>query len=281
MDTEKTGSFIREPAISEEALKQRIEYLIGTVPLNEHTVVERTLHFDELGNNLDFVRSKKELEASLNHQIDTQATVTLRYNPSWRVFDARKLTFALPGTSSLTANLTLDTDAGEYASSLYDDQTEQEIARKPVQPSTVGTLLTTAGLSPEVVASTQSELLAELFQTARHDDELTIKQSAVLMESEMTELLSSACYVERTQTYSADEITDIIHFVTEINSADSSHARVISVINSQHGSTITGEERSINHATGESTARGMTFDYDTIEKMLSHVNRVIAATENH
>jgi hypothetical protein len=280
MNVDKNGSYLNEPSISEEALKKRIEFLVGSVPLNEKTVVERTVQLNDIDQDLDFLRSKKELEASLAHQIDASAVITLRYNPQIRAFEISELIFGLPGTTSLTANLSLDSDTGEYSSCLYASDTDQ-IARAPVQATTINTLLSTSGLETKVDASTQSELLAELFQTAQLEDELIIRQKATLFESELTDGIVGICSVERVQTYSKDEIIDVIHFMNEVHTDTSRHARVLSVINSHHGSTISAKEVNEDSLADVQSERTLSFDYNTIEKMLADIDRVTASVEQN
>lgn len=288
MNTDQNGSYLREPSISEGALKRRIETLIGRIPINQKTVVERTV---ALGNaeveDIDVLRATKEIEASLGHQIIKQAKVEMRFNPAWSSFEVGKLTFALPGTELLSGNLELDPDSGTYAAYLYDKETEKPIARRPVQPSTVESLLRNDAFIKNVTATTQEELLLELFQdTSVLDSELTIRQSAKLIEetvvSEDPDLdpVDMLCSIEREQTYGSDEMLDVVRFITEVITLDASHARILTIYNSQHGSTITGEEVSFDNVTRKpGQPRGITFDYDTIEKLLAHVGRAEAAAD--
>ncbi len=273
MNTDKNGSYIREPSISEGELKTRIEELMSEVPLNANTVVERNLMLDEQVPDINVVRAKKELEASLGHQINGRMSVTMRYNPTWNTFDVSQLRFALPGTSSLTAHADYDPESDSYSSYLFDDVSKKQMARKPIQTSTINTLLESDGFMSNVRATSHKELLAELFQAAPADMELTIRQSATLIEEELSEDVYGICTVERTQTYSEDDILDVIEFVTQVCLTDSTHARAIKVITSQHGSTITGEEITKDELTEKTTLRSIDFDYDMLEKLLGHVDK--------
>lgn len=279
MNTEKNGSFLREPSVSEGELKARIEALIADVPLNGNTVVERNISLDGEVSDIDMLRAKKELEASLGHQISDRMTVRMRYNPNWQAFDIRHLRFALPGTTALTAHADFDPESDSYSSYLLDADTKKQIARKPVQTSTIRTLVENDGFISNVTATTQSELLMQLMQAAPTDMELTIRQSAVLIEEEVSDDIYGMCSIERTQTYSEDDILDVIEFTNQVCMTDSKHARVIKVINSQHGSTITGEETSEDEITGETTFRHIEFDYDMLEKLLGQVDKAQAALQ--
>ena len=111
MNADKGGSYLREPSISEGELKSRIEALIADAPLNEHTVVERRLSIDDEVTDLNLVRARKEIEASLGHRIADEVRVTMRFNPAWSTFDVRQLEFALPGTESLIARADYDPES--------------------------------------------------------------------------------------------------------------------------------------------------------------------------
>jgi hypothetical protein len=277
MNTEKNGSFVREPSISEGALKSRIEALIADVPLNRNTVVERNLTIGGEVASIDQMRAKKELEASLGHQVGDSMSVTMRYNPNWEAFDIHTVEFALPGTTDLTAHADFDPESDSYSSYLFDADTKKQIARKPVQTSTIRTLVETDGFISNVTATTQSELLIQLMQAAPTNMELTIRQSAILIEEEVSEDIYGACTIERTQTYSEDDILDVIEFTNQVCMPDSKHARVIKVITSQHGSTITGEETSEDETTGKATFRHIDFDYEMLEKLIGQVDKAQAA----
>ncbi len=288
MNTDQNGSYLREPSVSEGALKRRIETLIGRIPINEKTVVERTVMLGSAEiEDIDVLRATKEVEASLGHQIIKQAKVEMRFNPSWSSFEVSKLTFALPGTELLSGNLELDPDSGSYAAYLYDKETEKPIARNPVQPSTVESLLRNDTFIRNVTATTQEELLLELLQdTSVFDSQLTIRQSATLIEETIAsdepnlDSVDMLCSIEREQTYGSDEMLDVIRFINEVITLDASHARILTVYNSQHGSTITGEEVSFDNITRKpEQPRSVTFDYDTIEKLLAHVGRAEAAVD--
>lgn len=279
MNTDKNGSYLREPSISEDALKSRVEGLMADVPLNANTVVERNLSLDTEVSDINTVRAKKELEASLGHQIGERISVTMRYNPTWQTFDVSQLQFALPGTSSLTAHADFDPESDSYSSHLYDIATKQQIARKPIQTSTIKTLLENDGFISNFTATTHSGLLAELFQAAPTNMELTIRQKATLIEEELSDEVYGLCTIERTQTYSEDDILDVIEFANQVCMTDSKHARVIKVITSQHGSTITGEEINEDETTQETTIRQIDFDYEMLEKLLSHVDKAQAALD--
>lgn len=277
MNTEENGSFLREPSVSERELKSRIEALITEVPLNANTVVERNLTIGSEISDINTIRAKKELEASLGHQVGERISVTMRYNPNWQTFDVSQLRFALPGTSSLTAHADFDPESDSYSSYLYDSDNKQQIARKPIQTSTVKTLVENDGFISNVTATTHGQLLAELFLAAPTDMELTIRQSAVLIEEALSDDVYGICTIERTQTYSEDDILDVIEFANQVCMTDSKHARIVKVITSQHGSTITGEETDYDEIAEKTTLRHIDFDYEMLEKLLSHVDKAQAA----
>jgi hypothetical protein len=274
MNIDKNGSYLREPSVSEEALRQRIESLIGDIPLNTRTAVERSVMLTESVDEIALLRSKKELEASLNHRVDNRVMVTMGYNPTWQIFDIQKVQFDLQGTSSITGNLEYDAENDLYSACLYDKENRQQIPREPVRPSTVsGLLATKEGFKSRIQATTQSELLMELFDSIEADTEITIRQQATLFDEEIADDLYGVCWIERTQTVGSQDIVDVIRFVNETHTGDSSHARVISVINSQHGSVLQGEEVNQHHESGNSSRSSIEFDYETIEKLLGHVEK--------
>src|SRR5690606_11241525 len=127
---DKVGSYLREPSVSEGALKSSIEELAAQIPFNETTTLGRSLTLDHDVKSIDLIRARKELEASLGHQINGRISVTMRYNPNWQSFDVSAIQFALPGTSSLAAHAVFDPETDSFSSYLYDSETEQEIARK-------------------------------------------------------------------------------------------------------------------------------------------------------
>jgi len=273
MNVDKDGSYLREPSVSEGELKARIEALAADTPFNDSTVLERSLTLESDVASIDMLRAKKELEASLGHQIDNRLSVSMRYNPNWQTFDVREVRFALPGTISLTANASYDPGSDTFSSYLYDSVTEQQIARGPIQTSTIGTLLQSDGIHATFSASNHTELMANLYQTASPDMSVTIHQLTTLIDEEVTEDLHSTYSIERTQTFSDDDILDVIEFVETIDQPTVSHARVISVLTSQNGSTITAEQVTHNHATEENTHQQIEFDYETLEKLLKHVDK--------
>jgi hypothetical protein len=197
----------------------------------------------------------------------------MRFNPNWQTFDVKEIQFALPGTISLTANAVYDPGSDTFSSYLYDSQTEQQIARGPIQASTIGTLLQSDGIHTSFSASNHNELMANLYQTASPDMHVTIHQLTALIDEEVAEDLHSSYTVERTQTFSDDDILDVIEFVEAINQPTVSYARVISVLTSQNGSTITAEQVTHNHETDENTHQQIELDYETLEKLLKHVDK--------
>ena len=277
MNADKGGSYLREPSISEGELKSRIEALIADAPLNEHTVVERRLSIDDEVTDLNLVRARKEIEASLGHRIADEVRVTMRFNPAWSTFDVRQLEFALPGTESLIARADYDPESDSYASYLYDEYDQdpkkrQQLARKPIQTSTIAALLQNDPIVRSVTAETQSELLIELFQSTRSMD-LTIRQSAVLFEEEMPGEVFGSCSIERTQEYGENDILDVIKFINQIQMPESAHARVVTIYSSQHGSSITAEELSEDSLRDTATKRTIEFDYETLEKLIAQVDK--------
>lgn len=272
MNADKDGSYLREPSVSEGELKARIEALMADIPLNNKTVIERNLILDNEVADISTVRAKKELEASLGHQIDPRLSITMKYNPNWQTFDISHVRFALPGTTSLTANAIYDAGSDSFASFLYDEVSEQQIARKPIQPSTIGTLLQNDNFLAHTTVTSQSELLAQLFMSSPVDMELTIRQSAVLSDEQIDEDTYAVCTIERTQTYGQQDILDVIEFTNEIHVGEAKFARVISVITSEHGSTIRGEELKYDPTTGQTIPHNIEFDYETLEKLLSQID---------
>ena len=275
MTVDSGGSYLREPSVSERALQLKLEALATALPLNDKAMIERSTAFDEsLSDDIDFYRSKKELEASLDHRIDQGLSVKLRYNPAWNEFVAREVTFPLPGTSAISARLELSPDSSSYDSSLYDESTGVEISRNPVQLTTISTLLAKAGVSQRIPGAGQN-LADEVFAGAKPGEKLTVSQAAVLQENELEGDIQGVTTVSRDQIYSDEDIVDIVRLVDEIHTGDTSHARIISSIRSQDGSTITVEQVSINHETGRETRRMIELDYETLEKLIAHVQSTI------
>jgi hypothetical protein len=276
MSIDKKGSYIKEPDISEDSLRLRIEMLAEIITLNEHTAVKRDLVLDqEVDDDINYRRAKKELEASLGHEIDRGMSVSLAYNPRWKTFEPKKLVFTLPGTSYLTAHLEYDPDSLSYSSYLYDSESEQQICRQPVRLSTVDEILHAAGIQTKIMAENQMELTAELLTNAHTLETVSISQQSTIFDEDVDESLSASCYLEREQTYGPDELSDVFRFVLDTTTEDASHARIITVIRSTNGTMLTVEEKSQLPDSATTVQRMVDLDYETIEKLQAQVQKAI------
>lgn len=272
-ELDANGSYIYEPSVSEASLARSLENIWELLPPNERTRVTITYDLSDKSNNLTLARALKEISAATSHTIGNSVTIRFSINKGYGTLDPQRLSFSLPGTDELTAELECDQDEHCYTSRLVDASGRGDIARHDVQIATVLQLLQGIGAPTKIDVDSDAAIVRSLSGGLLPNDTLRIDQYQLLYQDIIDDEngVGSTLELARSVILGPDEISEMIYFTESINHTAALTSRVTKLTKSEHGTVLSVEEKVKDESNDSISSRKVTISYDLIEKLQSHM----------